>query len=186
MATKITKEYITTSIKAVADGEKIVKKTMVDLSRALLEYVPETGDIASVNRLLGVLTNNNREAAVLFFSHFLPWNIDKDKKRFTDKNQHDATVKKIGQRRSSFLADTKNNFWTWAKDNVETKQRNINYENRVEKAIADALDEEKGKMNKGEVMLAVMRSGISISDIMEVIELFTSAKNETEEMPEAA
>ena len=67
---------IVADIEAVKTAETTTYAKMRELSRNLLLYVPESDDIAGVNRLIGVLTPANRKVAVLFFQHFLPWVVE--------------------------------------------------------------------------------------------------------------
>jgi hypothetical protein len=114
---------------AIANAEKITRKEMAALSRELLVYVPNTNDIDVVNRLLGVFTVMNRKSAIMFFSHFLPWEKETDKdgsfvrfgKMFKGEKSYNKKVKLI----EAFLADEENNFWNWVDDNIEVKPRDL-------------------------------------------------------------
>ena len=65
-------------LEAIMAAEKITRVELGAMSRELLIYVPETHDIDIVNRLINALTPVNRRAAILFFKHFLPWDVEND------------------------------------------------------------------------------------------------------------
>jgi hypothetical protein len=132
------KTAIDASIEALAAAEKITKKELGSLSRTILEYiiVGESTDIATVNRLLGVLTPMNKQAAELYFEHFLPYVQD-------DKGLFGAAIKKQAKKDAkiaealAWLEDENNNIWAWAADNIEVKAKD--YAGDITKAIKSAL-----------------------------------------------
>lgn len=138
---------------AIAAAEKITRVELGALSREALMYVPDSDDIDLVNRLLGVLTPMNRETAIQFFKHFLPWDVeetaDGDFSRFGKRTKKTKRLEKKLAEITEFLSDEENNIWTWAGENIEITVTQVKGAEFLGKAIDESL---KGKKTKTKVM----------------------------------
>ena len=160
---------------AIAAAEKITRQELGLLSREALTYVVESQDIEFVNRLLGVLTPVNRRASILYFQHFLPWEVEHDKEgnfnRFAKKMQGEKKIHKRLELIAAWLADEANNLWTWADDNIEMKQKD--FKSAVARAIKQALkgDEKTNTdpLSVMDLMSAIFEGGVTIDMMMEGI-----------------
>jgi hypothetical protein len=163
-------------IEEIAAAEKITRKVLGAISRDLLIYVPDSHDIDSVNRLLGVLTPMNRLAAIHYFGHFLPWEQEKDADenfiRFGKMTQGDKKVKRKLEAINEWLADEKNNIWVWSKANLDVKPKNFGM--LIAKAIKKALegdeDSKSPPLSRDQVLDAVFEGGIHIDDLLDAVE----------------
>lgn len=163
-------------LEAIAAAEKITRAELGHLSRELLIYVPETQDIDIVNRLIGVLTPVNKKVAILYFKHFLPWQVEEDHdgnfERFGKKLQGDKKVKNRMEAITKWLVEEENNIWTWANENIEVKQKD--FKAAVARAIKKALEgDEKTDtpaLTRDEIMAAIFEGGVTIDDMLYGIE----------------
>lgn len=172
---KATLASVNVKIADLGAAEKITKRVLSELSREVLEVVllddgtdtnKGTEDSRTINELINVLTPVNRRAAVLFFKHFAPFVIatneqgefvgfgKKSKKHWDDK------VEEVKE----FLADPHQNIWTWSDRNIEMEQKPFDV-SKVTKTIESALK----KAKKGDVIRAIMASGLTIEDMLEVL-----------------
>lgn len=165
-------------LEAIMAAEKITRVELAALSREILIYVPESNDIDIVNRLHVVLTPMNAQLVVLYFTHFLPWEVEKDNdgkfSRFGKKMSGEKKVNKRLDLIKAWLADENNNLWSWAKDNVDmTKKKD--FVGMIQKALEKALkgDEENDSpaLSKLECLMAVMSAGFTIDDMLSAVEV---------------
>lgn len=153
-------KVINAKIKKLAAAEKVTKQVLAELSRDLLAYVlvQESHDVGAVNRLLAVLTPVNFKTAVLFFSAFLPHEVD-------EHGTFGGLVKKEKaaklQTAVDFLENEDNNIWTWADANVKVEKKEIDFLGKVTKAISQAI--EKGQVNQLDLVKAVLAGGLELS-----------------------
>lgn len=174
------KAVIVADIDAVKASEKITKAKLRDLSRNILLYVPESGDIDVVNRLIGVLTPMNKRTAILFFRAFLPWEVEENKgefSRFGKKLTKEKVVKRKLDAITEFLADEGNDIWSWAAVEVTVEYKPKNFSADITKAVQKALkgevkdNGETPPISAEEVMLAVMSGGISVASLLKMAEV---------------
>lgn len=164
------------AIDTLAQAEKITRKVLAELSRDLLIYVPESNDIEAVNRLMNVLTPMNKQAARLYFQHFLPWQAENDTdgvfQRFGKKLQGEKKTQKKLDAIVLWLADESNNIWTWADQNIELKQKD--FKATVARAIAKALEgDEKTDtppLDRATLMEAIFEGGVTLEDMLAAID----------------
>lgn len=174
-------------LEAIAAAEKITRVELRELSRELLQYVPDSQDIDIVNRLVKVLTPMNAKTAILYFSHFLPWDVEKDNDgkfvRFGGKHQGDKHVNRKLDLIKAFLADPENNIWTWADVNVEVKQKD--FAGTITKAVKAALkgDEKSATdpLTIDQVVTAVLDGGITLAAMLEIMEPMQQMMEEAEQ-----
>ena len=180
-------------LEAIAAAEKITRSELGNLSRELLVYVPDTQDIDIVNRLLGVLTPMNRKTAILFFTHFLPWQVENDAdgtfNRFGKMLQGEKKIAKRMDAITEFLKDESNNIWTWADENVQIDKKK-DFKGMIAKAIKKALEgDEKSDtpaLSKDEVFAAIFDGGITLEDLLVALDTKTQGVDMSVQMPEAA
>lgn len=180
---KETLKGLNTRILKIAKAENIVHVELAAFSREVLEYVLRTKDVTPVNRIIGVdkdkkayLTRNNRVVAMHFFAEFIPFSTEGKASEATltfGKIKGERSLEKCTKAINDFLHNPEANIWTWAKENVTTEKKPVDYAAKVGNAITNALDETKGNMSKQEVLLAVLRNGISLDDMLAVADLLT-------------
>ena len=188
----ITKESINYQIDRMARIEKLGRPVLGKLSRDLLEYLMTQGstDIASVNRLLGVLTPANRKACVSFFKYFLPWKYDEEKGEFGKRNKHLVTKRQA--RCSAFLLVEENTIWTWKRETEGSETTVSTYQDRIKKLVASALKGTKKteSLTAAEILACVLEvEGISVEDMIPLVEAIKKDeenKDDEVEMKEAA
>lgn len=174
---------------AIAAAEKITRVELGLMSRELLEYVPDTHDIDIVNRLIGVLTPRNRNAAILYFSEFLPWSVEEDKKgefvRFGKMKEKDKQVKRHMDAIKEFLSDEKNDIWSWSKDNIrEVKILNgaVELDKAIERAMKGTDTDTKhiDPLSKAEV-LSVLIKRITPDEMLDLLSELAGSPEEKSE-----
>lgn len=174
-------KVLNTRILKIAKAENIVHTELGAFSREVLEYVLRTKDVTPVNRIIGVdkdgkayLTRNNRVVAMHFFAEFLPFTSEgkaSEASLVFGKLKGERSQEKCTKAINDFLHNPEATIWTWAKENIQTEKKPVDYAAKVGNAITAALDEAKGNMSKSEVLLAVLRNGISIEDMLDVAKL---------------
>lgn len=172
---KATIETIGLKINELAGAERITKALLSELSREVLTVVlldegKDTGkgteDSRTINELIGVLTPVNRRAAIVFFKHFVPFiRVTDENGEFVsfgkkDKKAWETKLEEVKE----FLADPHQNIWTWADRNIEVEAKPFDVK-KVTKTIESALK----KANKADVIRAIMAGGLTIEDMIEVL-----------------
>lgn len=179
---------LNTRILKIAKAENIVKDELGAFSRESLEYMLRTKDITPISRIIGAdkdgksyLTLNNKKVAMLFFKEFCPFTTEgsaKDGNLTFGKIKGERALERCTKAINDFLHDPQATIWTWAKENVQVEQKPVDYAAKVGNAIIAALDEKKGNMSKSDVLLAVLRNGISIEDMLDVAKQFAEMEQE--------
>lgn len=176
---KATIETIGLKINALADSERITKALLSELSREVLavvllddgnegEVVKGTEDSRTINELIDALTPVNRKVAIEFFTAMVPFIVMSDENgeflKFggKDKKKWDDKVAAV----SEWLSDPMNNIWSWAARHIEIVKKPYNV-NDVTKAIEKAL---KKKASKADILQAVFSGGLTMEDILAIIE----------------
>lgn len=143
---------INARIEELAKSEKITKVILTELSRTILAYVYETGDVTPTNRLLNVLTPMNKRTAILYFKEFLAYRFDDVKLAFIKKNK--KTFDKKQELVNIFLLDEDNNIFTWAEDNVQIEAKPVDWSKRLTSDFKKAIED-----------------GFSVDDIMALLQV---------------
>ncbi len=169
MNTEQMKAAIMASITIVADAERILKPELAKLSRSIIEYivVAESTDIATVNRLLSVLTPMNQQAASLYFAHFLPYQFDQESGKFGEMIKKQSRREAKIEASKVWLEDEANTIWAWANDNIEVKAKD--YRATIQKAIKQALsgNDNTEALTVRQVLGAVLDTdGVELSDLV--------------------
>jgi hypothetical protein len=156
-------------IETIAKAEKVTKVILSELSRELLAYIPDTFDIGMLNRLLGVLTPMNRKTAVLYFKHFLPWQMDDKGVTFTGKDKSKVRYDKKLNAIDEWLANDDNDIWSWAEKNVKVEQKPVDYMKKITADVRKALEDEENPLDGVAIMRAVISGGLTIEQMFEAI-----------------
>lgn len=175
---------INSRIEGIAKSSAAFKSDLAAVVRELLVYVPDSGDIGSVNRLLLVLNKTDRAMTVAFFRNFLPWKYDgvANGGMFTTKSNNKPRVSAMFTNISTWLKDEKNNIWDWQKEQrprpelpvAKLREQTVNrIENTIHRALdpktPDGKNENKARLNPELVLNAVLNSGITLEQMMEFI-----------------
>lgn len=179
------KAHIYGLIEEIAAAEKITKVKLATLSRDILLYVVETDDIDSVNRLIGVLTSWHKKAAVPYFTHFLPWEVERDSDKKFQRFGKRMKGNKLTKKRvliEKWLENPDNCIWNWADQNLEVKQLDLNA--RVKNAINKALNgDEKtdtDPLTPEQVVMAIFQSELTMEQMLEGLEGIKQANEKAE------
>ena len=128
---------INEQIEKLAVSEKITKALLIELSRVILAYVYETGDVTPTNRLINVLTPMNKRTAILYFKEFLSFRFDDVQGTFGKKNK--KTFDKKNELVTIFLLDEENNIFTWAEENVQIEAKPVDWGKKLGSDFKNAL-----------------------------------------------
>lgn len=159
-------ENLKTRIESLSNAEKMSKELFSPLSRDLLQFLLDTGDVRPINLLMsdGILSAINLRTARNFFKNFVPFeNINgKDDKLESFGKIKPSKKEEKFQKIRDFLADPLNNIYTWANrhEEVVVKEWKIDHvTNTVKKAL------EKG-FSKETILRATLEAGITAKDIL--------------------
>ncbi len=164
------------AIRALRESERITKDTLRVLSRDLLlqlhvtENNAKCGDISFINEVMSVLTPMNRKTFVLFMQEFTGFFYDEKQECFTKKNKGIYNDKcKLAM---EFLDDPMNNIWSWAERNVKVEKKLFKLDTvtkDIERAMKATNDDGEKLYNKADIIRAVLAGGITIEEMMEVL-----------------
>lgn len=160
------------SLRAIREAERVTKDALRSLSRELLEQIHYEskiqGDIQPLNRLLEVLTPMNKKALVLFMQEFSGFKYDEDKGVFGKKNK--AIYEQCLAASIESLEDPHFNLWTWAERNIKMEAKPFQLD-KVTKFMQQSIKKaaEEG-IGKADLIKAVMAGGISVDEIVAVLE----------------
>lgn len=169
-------KQINSRITKIGNGERTFREEMSQVSRELLTYIRENGDIDAVNRLLGVLTPTNKENAKKYFKNFLPYSFDNQADRFGGKSKNKEMVDKKNKLVDEFLKDENNNMFTWVKRSAPPReQKPKDLAKEVAKVVDRALTDEKEGIDVKTLLKTVLRQAIAdekmkLADIFAVVE----------------
>lgn len=176
--TKSLKAVVYGRLEAIMAAEKITRVELGAMSRELLMYVPQTRDIDIVNRLLNVLTPVNRRTAIIFFKHFLPWDVENDAdgvfSKFGKMHKGDKKVARKIKLIAEFLAIEDNTLWTWSEANIDLEQKVVNMQAELSDVIKKSLKGFENKNRKADPLskqqvVDTLLSHISIDDLMDAM-----------------
>lgn len=157
-------------IDKIAKAERITKAELGAASREILEYIVlnNSPDVATVNRLLAVLTPMNKKTAVLFFTAFLPHKVDGIV--FGGKIVGEKKITALVTKTKDFLSDPNNDIWTWAEANIQVEQKPKDYKGKIAKTVKAALSDEEEGITASDVLSAVLEGGVTLGEIMHIME----------------
>lgn len=160
-------EAFEVSLDAIAQAEMVTKRELMSLSRTVLEFVHETGDIGPVNRLMAVLTPVNKRVAKLFFVHFTGFHFDDTSMLFLKKSKKRYADALVAYR--EWIADPHNNIWTWAARHVEVEAKPFTAD-KVKAYMTKALkDAAAAGMSELDVFRGVFGAGFKVDTIIALL-----------------
>lgn len=164
-------QKIETNIKKLEGSEKITKATLSTLSRDCLEYIVLNGstDVATVNRLLSVLTPVNKRAAIMFFAAFLPYKVDGEAEHVVGgKLKGDDRITKKVEATKAFLSDPKNDIWTWQAVSLKVESKDVDWGAIIERNVKTALEKGYEPYN---VLVNCLNAGVTMEALMEMVKV---------------
>lgn len=156
------------AIDALLQSEQVTKRELRTISRTVLEATHETGDIAYVNRLIGVLSPVNRKVCIVYFKHFTGFSFDDKLGLFTKKSK--KRYAKAFAEYVQFISEPGNNVWTWAERNIEIEQKPFSVEKfgtYMKGALQKAHDD---GVSNADVMRAIIKAGMDADSIIACME----------------
>lgn len=161
-------------IDIVIGNEKITKSMLVDISRdavQLLMLEAEHPDSRIVNKLIDGLTPVNKKVAIAYFRHFLAFHILTDEEgsflSFGGKDKKQWDKKK--EAAEEMLADPHQNIWTWADRNIEVAPKPMDFA-KLNQAMGQLIKKaNKAKLGSQSVVQAMLSNGITVEDLLAVI-----------------
>lgn len=202
MTTNNLKATIDNRIQSISVASKALFVELGAASRELLMYVPDSNDIGAVNRLLNVLNRTDRQHAVLFFDEFLPWQFDEATLLFAGKLSGERRNIEYATARNAFLKlmvkaengkEHEATIWDWVKENVNVAERKVDFNENLKSLIGRATAEKNkdGTVNKfritnDQVIADVLASGITIDDLMAVVDKAMAERKAAEKAAEIA
>ena len=166
------------AIDALLQSEQVTKRELRSLSRTVLEATHETGDIAYVNRLIGVLSPVNRKVCIVYFKHFTGFSFDDKLGLFTKKSK--KRYAKAFAEYVQFIAEPGNNVWTWAERNIEVEAKPFSVEKfgtYMKGALQKAHDD---GVSNADVMRAIIKAGMDADSIIACMESLAQKDEEKE------
>lgn len=167
----ITLATINARIATIGTGELSVKKELGLVSREMLEYIYENGDIDAVNRLLNVLTPKNKEAGKRFFNAMLPYTFEQIGQKFGAKTKNKDVIAKKLKAKDAFLSNADATIWTWLadQDSSEPVNKPKEYEKKIEALVKKSLDDKEEHIPASAVIRAIIKAGVSLAEIIEAV-----------------
>ena len=165
----MSKGEIVKTITSVLRSDASVRAKLGTLSRELLTYVANTGDVDQVNRLVAGINSRLQRPLFEYFAAYLDWHNEADKMVFGKRLGKDAKTRgDITTARAEWLKSEANNFWTWegGKGRGKADRKEQDYKARVTNAVKRALNPEVGKLTVADVLAAVIAGGISAASIV--------------------
>jgi transcriptional/translational regulatory protein YebC/TACO1 len=161
------KARIESGIVTLAKTERITKKVLSELSRTLVAYVYETGDVSLVNRTIQVLTPVNKRVACLYFPTYIGWSFD-EKTCMFGKKAKDKTYNKKLELATAYLEDEGNDIWRYAEDEIQLQAKPKNYGAKLTQLVTKALTDEDEGLSAKEVLFAILASEeLTLADLMQ-------------------
>jgi hypothetical protein len=166
----ISRDAINIAIDNIGHSENTFKGLASSISRDILEYVAETGDIAAANRLVDSLSSANAEKFNRFIGHFLPYDYNKAEGRFTKKSKNPKVVQQKDAARVEFLADDGNDIWAWMSAmKKKAPAEDPKYEERIAKLVKKAMSDDEHGISLTAVIRALIKADVSLSEIVATI-----------------
>ena len=158
-------------IEALAGAEKVTRTVLGELSRDMIQYIviDDTNDIATVNRLLQVLTPANKRTAIEFFEEFLPFKQAAGV--FSKKIKGDKKIADKVEAGALFLEVEANTVWTWYEaEGVKPPVKAKEYAKKIADLTKKALADDQEGIEGGAILSAVLEGGVSLADLVLLME----------------
>lgn len=164
----LNQKEIHSAITTIKRSETTARTNIASISRALVEYIPFTGDIDAANRLLEALNPTNREKMRMFLSAHLAYNWDAKTLRFSAKSKNPEVVVKKARAAEVFLSAEDNTFWTWLADQgtAAPVAKPKEYEKKIASLVKKAIEDKDEHVPVSVVIRAIISAGASLSEIM--------------------
>lgn len=175
------KMSIDAGIVAVGKASADFKVQLAVLCADLLRYVPDTGDIGTVNRLIDVLNKGDKAMVTEYFRALLPWKYEVGTGHFTSKSSNLPRVNLMFVNITTHL-ESGGTLWDYAKPKATAKPEKSLIEQRqdaaakltraVERAMSSKLSDgttpNKAKLSVKLAIDAILSAdhGITLEDIM--------------------
>ena len=160
--TTYNQELILKAISSIKSAETMAYNQLKPLSRELLSYVVDTGDIAMVNRLLEALRPVMRKEATAYFTHFLPYNYDKATANFStkikNKDKREAKLKDM----TAFLDISDNSLYSWKAEKKAAAKKPVDYLAKIKKDTEKAV---KADLSADVIINALLEGGLDLDDL---------------------
>ncbi len=164
-------------IASLKKAETVTRSLLSELSRAILSLHLLEGEsqhnVGVVNRLLHSLSPTNKKMAKLFFRAFLPYQFNEETELFGKLLAKDAKRDTKYLAIASFLYEEGNDIWSWAEEHINMEAKPVNYGAKITNAVAIAMKEDKGGMKPSDVLQAVFAAGISVHDVIGILDSLT-------------
>lgn len=166
-------------VASLAASEKVSKELLRALSRDVLEAHHETGDVAYINGLLGVLTPINKKVCVLFFKEFSGHLFSEDTKSFgkKDKKRYDDAKKKSFDQ----LEDPLFNVFSWAERNVEVERKPFTLVKLQQQMGSLVKKAEENKISHYDIIRALFANGVEVNAFLKVVEHMAEEQHPADE-----
>lgn len=173
----MTTEQLQSLIARTFRAEKVSKQHLSTLSRELLAHAWEHKDCSVVNSLIigEGLSPMNKRVACLYFVNFMPFsheevsNINGEKTFSCFKNWSERKASKMFADVEAWLSDKTNDIWNWSNENVQVEKKPKEYADKITKLIQKALKDEKEGISVAELVEAVVKGGVELSDLLDVM-----------------
>ena len=163
---------ITARIDSIAASDRLTKAELSPLSREILEYIVlnASPDVATVNRLLSVLSAANKKMCLLFFKEHIPHKVEGFV--FGGRMKGDKRLEEYANKAKDFLANPDNDVFTWFTANVKMEVKPKSFEERIKSLIQKALegDDKHPAITPEDVLASVVSGGVSIDTMFKAIE----------------
>lgn len=168
-------------IESIGNAERITKAALSELSRSVLEYIvvndgvegnnKGSEDSQVANRLIDALTPVNRKVAIAFFTKYLAFHAELDEDgqhvafRGKDKKQWNRKTDMVRE----FLTDPHNNIWTYAQREIDIVPKPMDFA-KLNQAVGQLIKKaNKAKLGNQSVVQAMLSNGITVEDLLAVI-----------------
>lgn len=189
--TKFTASFDAT-LTRIKRAEHITKEVLMPLSRDLLLMLhtddKNQGDISYINRTIAALSPANKKVFILFMKEFTGFICNDDNTMFVKKSKkHYESVQRMAL---SWLEDPLNNYWSWVgRQKIEATPVvfNAEYITSTTKKMLDKA--KKNGMSHVDVLEAMFQGGLSVEDLMAVVdrlgyEFGEAGDNQVEALPQ--
>jgi len=161
------------TIERLGRVEKMSKDVLMPLSRDLLLMLhtddKNQGDIGYINRTIAVLSPANRKAFMLFMKEFTGFSTNDDNTMFAKKSK--KRYEAVQAAALAWLDDPLNNFYSWIdRQKLEASPTLIDKAYFVSATKKLLVKGEKSGMSHVDVLEAMFEGGLSINDLMAVVD----------------
>lgn len=169
--TKPSKQQLINDRKAILAADGTLASKLAPWSRDVLTYVMDSGDIDMVQRMIDGLSPVYAKQACSYFPRFLPWEWDKDARKFGKKDTKKVKAKTAALEK--FLADPANNMISLAKQakSEADKTKNPKHAEKLGKLLEKGLKEENPefRLTTAEIFSTLKSTGVSWDELLPMV-----------------